>query len=183
MLLPADEAPDEDEDGPDPREELVRRLLEYKQFKEAASQLDGRERLRRDMFAREVGPPPDMQADEALLDDVTLFHLVDVLQDILARHPGKQLVEILPDNMTVRDRMNAILEALEGHEAVDFASLFESVSQRMLLIVTFLALLELIRIRVVRVFQGEAFGAILVSRAFSAVGDIDPAEDMEWRDL
>jgi segregation and condensation protein A len=53
----------------------------------------------------------------------------------------------------------------------------------MILIVTFLALLELIRIRVVRVFQGEAFGAILVSRAFSAVSDTDPAEDTEWRDL
>ena len=183
MLLPADEAPDEEEEGPDPREELVRRLLEYKQFKEAASGLDGRERLWRDMFAREVGPPPDMQADEALLDDVTLFDLVDALQDILARHPGKQLVEIIPDNMTVRDRMNAILEALEGHEGIDFASLFESAGHRMILIVTFLALLELIRIRVVRVFQGEAFGAILVSRAFSAVSDTDPAEDTEWRDL
>lgn len=183
MLLPADETPDEEEDGPDPREELVRRLLEYKQFKEAASQLDGRERLWRDMFAREAGPPIDMQADEALLDDVTLFDLVDALQDILARHPGKQLVEIIPDNMTVRDRMNAIIEALEGHEAIEFASLFESVSHRMILIVTFLALLELIRIRVVRVFQGETFGAILLSRAFSAVSETDPAEDTEWRNL
>ncbi|HJR76791.1 MAG TPA: segregation/condensation protein A [Nitrospiraceae bacterium] len=183
MLLPADDGHEEEEDGPDPREELVRRLLEYKQFKEAAARLDGRERLWREMFAREAGPPPDMQPDEALLDDVTLFDLVDALHDILARHPGKHLVEIIPDNMTVRDRMNAIVEALEGHEAIDFASLFESVGHRMILIVTFLALLELIRIRVVKVFQGEAFGAILVSRAFSAVGDIDPAEDTGWRNL
>lgn len=183
MLLPADETPDEEDDGPDPREELVRRLLEYKQFKEAASRLDGRERMWRDMFAREATPPVDMQADEALLDEVTLFDLVDALQDILARHPAERLVEIIPDNMTVRDRMNAIIEALEGRDAVDFTSLFDAASHRIVLIVTFLALLELIRIRVVRVFQGEAFGAILVSRAFSAVGEIDPAEDTEWRNL
>ena len=183
MLLPADEAPLEEEDGPDPREELVRRLLEYKQFKEAASQLDGRERLWRDMFVREVLPPVDAQADEALLDDVSLFDLVDVLQVVLARHPGKHMVEIIPDSMTVRDRMNAIIEALEGQASVDFLSLFEAASHRIVIIVTFLALLELIRIRVVKVFQNESFGAILVSRAFAAVCDTDPAENTEWRTL
>lgn len=183
MLLPANEAPDEEEDGPDPREELVRRLLEYKQFKEAASQLDGTERLWRDMFAREAPPPIEVQADEALLDDVSLFDLVDVLQEVLARHPEKRMVEIIPDNMTVRDRMNTIIEALEGQDAVDFISLFEAASHRIVVIVTFLALLELIRIRVVKVFQSETFGAILVSRAFTAVCDMDPAEDTEWRNL
>ena len=183
MLLPANEAPDEEEDGPDPREELVRRLLEYKQFKEAASQLDGKERLWRDMFAREAPPPIEVQADEALLDDVSLFDLVDALQEVLARHPEKRMVEIIPDNMTVRDRMNTIIEALEGQDAVDFISLFEAASHRIVVIVTFLALLELIRIRVVKVFQSETFGAILVSRAFTAVCDMDPAEDTEWRNL
>jgi segregation and condensation protein A len=183
MLLPADEGPDEDEDGPDPREELVRRLLEYKQFKEAASQLDGRERQWREMFARETLPPVEVQADEALLDDVSLFDLVDALQDILARHPAARNMEIIPDSMTVRDRMNVIIEALEGQEAVDFTSLFEAADHRIVMIVTFLALLELIRIRVVKVFQSETFGSILVSRAFSAVSDGDPAEDTEWRSL
>lgn len=183
MLLPADEAHDEEEEGPDPREELVRRLLEYKQFKEAASQLDGRERLWRDMFAREAGPPVDMQADEALLDEVTLFDLVGALQEVLSRHPGQRLVEIIPDNMTVRDRMNAIIEALEGRDAIDFVSLFEAACHRIVVIVTFLALLELIRIRVVKVFQSETFGMIRVSRAFSAVSETDPAEDTQWRNL
>ncbi len=183
MLLPEDEAPDEEEDGPDPREELVRRLLEYKQFKEAASQLDGQERLWREMFTRETVPSIELESDEALLEDVSLFNLVDALQEMLARNPGKQMVEIIPDNMTVRDRMNAIIETLEGQEAVPFTSLFDISSHRIIVIVTFLALLELIRIRVVRVFQSEIFGAILVSRAFSAVTEGDPAEDTEWRNL
>jgi segregation and condensation protein A len=181
MLLPADDAPDEEDDGPDPRDELVRRLLEYKQFKEVASQLEGSERIWRDMFAREAAVPIDGQADETSLDDVSLFDLVDALQTIMTRQPGRRLVEIIPDNMTVRDRMNAIIEMLEGQQAVEFTALFETTAHRIVLIVTFLALLELIRIRVVRVFQSETFGPILVSPAFSAVSEADPAEDMEWR--
>ncbi len=183
MLLPVEETEGDEDDGPDPREELVRRLLEYKQFKEAASQLDYKERLWRDVFSRESGPQPDVRQDESLLDDVSLFDLVDALQGVLARHPGKKLVEIIPDNLTVRDRMNSIIETLEGQDAVAFTSLFEVSSHRIVVIVTFLALLELIRIRVVRVFQGETFGAILVSRAFSEVTEGDPAEDSEWRDV
>jgi segregation and condensation protein A len=183
MLLPEDEVPDEDEDGPDPREALVRRLLEYKQFKEAASHLDGQERLWREMFTRESVPSVELESDETLLEEVSVFNLVDALQEILARNPGKRMVEIIPDNMTVRDRMNAIIETLEGREAVPFTSLFDISSHRIVVIVTFLALLELIRIRVVRVFQSDVFGAILVSRAFSAMTEGDPAEDMEWRNV
>jgi len=164
MLLPVDEVAVDEEDGPDPREELVRRLLEYKQFKEAASQLDYKERL-------------------WLLDEISLFDLVDALQGVLSRHPGKRLVEIIPDNLTVRTRMSAIIEALELHESMAFTALFEESSHRLVVIVTFLALLELIRIRVVRVFQSETFGAILVSRAFLAVAEGDLVEESEWKNL
>ncbi|MFZ1844753.1 MAG: segregation/condensation protein A, partial [Nitrospira sp.] len=171
------------EDGPDPREELVRRLLEYKQFKEAASQLDYKERLWRDVFSREPGPPVEVKKDESLLDEISLFDLVDALQGVLSRHPGKRLVEIIPDNLTVRTRMSAIIEALELHESMAFTALFEESSHRLVVIVTFLALLELIRIRVVRVFQSETFGAILVSRAFSAVAEGELVEESEWKNL
>jgi segregation and condensation protein A len=77
--------------------------------------------------------------------------------------------------------MNAILEALEGQESVTFSSLFESSSHRLVVIVTFLALLELIRLRTARVFQGENFGPILVSRTFSLVPDPAELDDAEWR--
>lgn len=183
MLLPVDEAAEDEEDGPDPREELVRRLLEYKTYKEAARQLDGQEKMWRDIFSREQGPPEPAEADETLLENVSLFDLVDALQGILDRNPGKKLIEILPDNLTVRERMNVILELLEGKDAVAFVDLFEQSCHRLVVIVTFLAMLELIRLRVARVFQAETFGPILVSRAFSLVPD--PAElddvDVEWR--
>ena len=182
MLLPVEENAEDEEEGPDPREELVRRLLEYKAFKEAARQLDTQERIWREIYSRPaVAVESDDESDEAMLDNIGLFDLVDALQTILNRNPGKQLLEIIPDNLTVRDRMNAILEALEGQESVGFEALFEASCHRLVIIVTFLALLELIRLRTVRVYQAENFGPILLSRAFSLVPDPAELDDSEWR--
>ena len=181
MLLPVEEVVADEEDGPDPREELVRRLLEYKQFKEPASQLDYKERLSREVFPRHTNPAVELAPDENLLEDISLFDLVDALQGVLSRHPEKRLVEIIPDNLTVRTRMSAIIEALEVQESLAFTALFEESSHRLVVIVTFLALLELIRIRVVRVFQSETFGTILLSRAFTAVPEAELVEESEWK--
>ncbi|HKT34566.1 MAG TPA: segregation/condensation protein A [Nitrospira sp.] len=182
MLLPVEESAEDEEDGPDPREELVRRLLEYKTFKEAARQLDTQERMWRDIYSRPIVPrEPDDESDDAMLDNIGLFDLVDALQTILNRNPGKKLLEIIPDNLTVRDRMNLILETLEGQESIGFEALFEASCHRLVIIVTFLALLELIRLRTVRVYQAENFGPILVSRAFSLVPDPAELDDSEWR--
>jgi segregation and condensation protein A len=187
MLLPADETVEDEEDGPDPREELVRRLLEYKQYKDAARQLDGQERMWREIFSREPSPPLETEAesDDPMLENVSLFDLVDALQGILNRNPGRKLLEIIPDNLTVRERMNVILETLEGKESVSFSALFEESCHRLVIIVTFLALLELIRLRVARVFQADTFGPILVSRTFSLVPDPAELDDTEgeWRGL
>jgi segregation and condensation protein A len=183
MLLPVEETAEDDEDGPDPREELVRRLLEYKTFKEAARQLDTQERMWREIYSRPVvaHESSSESSDDAMLDNIGLFDLVDALQTILDRNPGKKLLEIIPDNLTVRDRMNAILEALEGQESIGFEALFEASCHRLVIIVTFLALLELIRLRTVRVYQAESFGPILVSRMFSLVPDPAELDDSEWR--
>ena len=183
MLLPVEETAEDDEDGPDPREELVRRLLEYKTFKEAARQLDTQERIWREIYSRPVVARETSaeSSDDAMLDNIGLFDLVDALQTILDRNPGKKLLEIIPDNLTVRDRMNAILEALEGQESIGFEALFEASCHRLVIIVTFLALLELIRLRTVRVYQAESFGPILVSRTFSLVPDPAELDDSEWR--
>jgi segregation and condensation protein A len=183
MLLPVEESAEDEEDGPDPREELVRRLLEYKTFKEAARQLDTQERMWREIYSRPVVARETNaeSSDDAMLDNIGLFDLVDALQTILDRNPGKKLLEIIPDNLTVRDRMNALLEALEGQESIGFEALFEASCHRLVIIVTFLALLELIRLRTVRVYQAESFGPILVSRTFSLVPDPAELDDSEWR--
>jgi len=184
MLLPADERADDEEEGPDPREELVRRLLEYKAYKEAARQLDDQEKMWREIFWREQSPVLEHVEEDLPLENVSLFDLVDTLKEVLDRNPSSRLLEIIPDNLTVRERMNLILETLEGKESVSFAALFEGPSHRVVIVVTFLALLELMRLRVARVFQAETFGPILVSRTFSLVPDSAELHDVgvEWKE-
>jgi len=171
MLLPVETDGDEDEDGgEDPRAELFRRLLEYKQFKEAAAELVERGRQWREVFGRpldrgQISNLSPGEADDTPLE-LTLFDLVDAFQDIVQRTPGKAFVEVTPDHLTVKDRMNYILERLEYEAAIPFESLFMPEEGRLFVIVTFLGLLELIRIKLVRAYQAEAFGAILLSRAF-----------------
>lgn len=176
LLLPVEEQAEDDEDGPDPRAELVRQLLEYKRFKEAAGRLEDRERQWRDVFGRDRSAMPQAASPDLPLEDLTLFDLVDVLGDVLARLPPQQVWEIFPENLTVKDRMNAILESLEGRDSMSFESLFEGHTQRVVVIVSFLALLELVRLKLVRLFQGEAFGPIAVMRGFSLVGDTEALE-------
>ncbi|MEK6603130.1 MAG: segregation/condensation protein A, partial [Nitrospirota bacterium] len=182
MLLPVETDGDEDEDGEDPRAELVRRLLEYKQFKEAAAELvergqHWREVYGRPAFCETASARLPEEIDDAPLD-MTLFDLVDAFQDIAQRTPVKAFVEVTPDHLTVKDRMNYILERLEYEAAIPFESLFVPEEGRLVLIVTFLGLLELVRIRLVRAYQSEAFGAILLSRAFlpATAGDAESEE-------
>jgi segregation and condensation protein A len=178
MLLPSE--PDgEEEEGEDPRAELVRQLLQYKQFKEAAYDLQDRERLWREVYRRAplLAATP-VESEETPLE-LTLFDLMDALQDVVRRVPSKALLELTADHMTVKDRMNYILERLEESAAVPFEMLFSPTDGRLVLIVTFLGLLELMRLKLVRVFQPEAFGAILLSRAFlpDLVDDMQRGEE------
>ncbi|MGH9895051.1 MAG: segregation and condensation protein A [bacterium] len=179
MLLPKEDQAGDEEDGPDPREELVRRLLEYKQFKEAAYRLDHRERLWRDVYYRDAQLPKTLSRSETRLEDVTLFDLVDALQGVLARTPLEHTMEIIPENLTIKDRMNSILEVLHNTESVTFDALFEGACHRVVIIVTFLALLELIRLNMVRVFQSVTFGPVLVSRTFTPATDLDRLDTLE----
>jgi segregation and condensation protein A len=178
MLLPSE--PDgEEEEGQDPRAELVRQLLEYKQFKEAAYDLQDRERLWREVYRRApLLTATPIESEETPLE-LTLFDLMDALQDVVRRAPSKGLLELTAEHLTVKDRMNYILERLEASAAVPFEMLFSPTDGRLVLIVTFLGLLELMRLKLVRVFQPETFGAILLSRAFmpDIVDAMQPGDD------
>src|SRR5438445_3694157 len=184
MLLPVESDGDhEDETDEDPRAELVRRLLEYKRFKEAAGELVQRCQQWRDGFGRQPivdasGQGLHGDEDGALLE-LTLFDLVDALQGVLQRVPAKTLIEVTADHLTVKDRMNYILERLEQESAVPFDALFSPDQGRLVVIVTFLGLLELMRIKLVRAFQAGAFEPILLSRTFlpAAVEGADAEEN------
>lgn len=176
MLLPQEaEAPMEDEEGEDPRSELVRRLIEYQQFKDVAGQLTEQEKIWRDMFQRE--PVHVASVRDVLMDDVSMYDLLGALQEVLGRTEAPtSVVEITPDTWTVQDRINGIVERLEETPTINFSSLFDDATTRLLVIVTFLALLELVRMNLVRIFQGDLFGPIRLSRTFLAGQGLDEAE-------
>jgi segregation and condensation protein A len=182
MLLPKEEkAETEDEEGLDPRMELVRQLVEYERFKEAAGTLVARELLWRESFSRDPLPLLAESADEEDMatEDLQLFDLLSAFQDVLDRAPTDQLVELSRETWTVQDRIQVILERLEGESTVPFEGLFEQHWSRPLVIVTFLALLELVRMNLVRLFQGEWFGPIQVTRRFVPAGGPDSTGSLQ----
>jgi segregation and condensation protein A len=158
MLLPPPETPAEEEEE-DPRADLVQRLLEYQQFKEAAGRLEERETVWREIFFRQA--PSETREIEPHLDlsGVSVFDLLDALQNVLKRTPSPALT-MMVDELTVHEQMDWVLDRLRLQNGLLFAELFAGETTRLRVIVTFLALLELIRLKRVRVMQAELFGPI-----------------------
>ncbi len=165
MLLPPPEHPEAEDDGVDPRAELIRRLLEYKQFKDAAHSLERKEDTWSRIYTRPPDTSPDLPAeDEPLLFDFHLFDLLSALKDVLARVPDAGF-EITAEAVSITEKISAILNRLETADSVLFLDLFEGSTTRMQVIATFLALLELMKTRVVKALQVEDFGAIRIAKA------------------
>jgi segregation and condensation protein A len=176
MLLPPSDTPEED-DGVDPRAELIRRLLEYKRFKDAASSLEEREQEWSRVFTRETEAaaelPPD---DQPLLFDFHLFDLLAALKDVLARVPDAG-IELTAEAVSITEKISYILSRLENADSLLFADLFDGSTTKSHVIATFMALLELMKNRVVRAVQVEQFGAIRLMKSVeetpaAAVGDL-----------
>ncbi len=158
MLLPITEEAEEEEEGADPREELVRKLLFYRRFKEAAEDLRSRLLLGRDVFARgmplELGDL-DEAAEEAALVDVSITDLIEAFRDILKRAPADYSMDLTVDRFNIADKVNYIMEELGKLESVVFKDLFDAASPRGEVIVTFLALLEVVKLQLIRVNQSR----------------------------
>lgn len=162
LLLPPD--PDTVEtDEEDPRAELVRRLLEYKAFKEASEKLRGYEEKRGDWFTR-LGVEPGTDDIETPIGDVTLFDLLNAFQRVLKAIPDTSAHEVQRDEYSVSDKIHELYHRLAREANVRFTSLFRSMKNRYEVITTFLAVLELIRLKEVRVTQDSLFGEIEISR-------------------
>lgn len=166
MLLPVEEGPAGPEEEQDPRAELVRQLLEYQAFKEAALSLDKRRVLDRDVFKRvvPVDEVPD-EPEEAMME-VSLFELIEAFKQVVARMDREDLLEIDTERISLSDRINEILEDLERQKSLSFTDLLKASRTRKSIIYTLLAILELMKMRVVRAFQSDPFGPI---RIFPAV--------------
>jgi segregation and condensation protein A len=165
MLLPSADEDHQDPDAErDPRDELVSHLLEYKRYKEAAAHLGSRSLLDRDTFVREpaddTGEPDKTHQPLA----VGIVDLVQALRELLARTPRRDLIELEPDRLLVKDKMREILERLEQDPILTFGSIFDENLSRLNVLTTFLALLELVKLHLVSVYQDVPFGTVLISR-------------------
>jgi segregation and condensation protein A len=164
MLLPRpDPAQEDDED--DPRKALVDRLLEYQKFKIAGNLLHERETLRSAQWQRPDQAVADIAGEKVEPEvEVDLFSLMAAFKAVLDRAKSKPTVRIPEAQVSIEDRIAQLLGRLSESQACGFEELFEDAHSKPALIVTFLALLEMIRLKIVRVFQAGMFGAIRVYR-------------------
>ena len=172
MLLPVPEEEDEPED--DPRHELMQQLLEYQRYRDVAVGLGERAVLDRDVFARDperLGPPRPGEPDEPAVRDASLGDLLDALRGVLRRLRPPPVHEVPREEISIGQAVERVLARFADAEAVEFAALFAPEATRAEVIATFLALLELIRLRVLRAQQAERFGAIMLTLAVATVAE------------
>jgi len=165
-LLPASvQPPDEEAEEEDPRWDLIRQLIEYKKFKDAAAHLSHRELEQSNLFAR-LPDSPDAAQPERPLGDVSVFDLINAFNNILKRIATKSedLREIFEENFTVSDKIDLIMKLTSSGVPLKFTELFADAASRAEIVITFLALLELVRLKQLRCIQPEVFGEIELRR-------------------
>jgi segregation and condensation protein A len=162
MLLPPKKT-DEGEEAEDPRAELVRRLIEYEQMKLAAAKLDHLPLLGRDFMRVEVHNDPSVRVRHP---DVSMADLREAWMDILQRARLNKHHTITREELSVREHMGMVLRALQGQRFVEFENLFDTSKGAPVLVVTFIALLELAKETLLDITQAEAFAPIYVRLAY-----------------
>lgn len=199
MLLPATDDQDEEEEG-DPREELVRRLLEYRKYKDAAAELGSRPWLGRDVFDRGAAfeKPEPVATDEMPPVDISLFQILEALKGVLDTIPTETYHAVDTETVSVTDKARWLGRILAHKGSVTFQELFRASTRRVDIVATFLAVLEMTRMQVLTVYQAEpgaplrigsrlergkdpseVFSGAELERAFSYDPDAVPPEETE----
>ena len=162
MLLPKSSEVEEEEEE-DPRAELVRRLLEYQKYKNAALEMEKRPLLDRDVFIRLTPPEPEAEPEEERIE-VNLFELLEAFRQVLERVKPETVHNVLLEHLSVEDKIQEILALLEKeNRSMVFHRLFPEQASRRIIVVTLLAILELVKMKRIRIFQLAAFETIRVS--------------------
>jgi len=158
MLLPRQQSDEEDEE--DPRAELIKRLQEYERFKKAAEDIDELPRMGRDIHrATAEAPDRDQQRPHP---DVDIKELVTALADVLKRSEMFESHQVEMEKLSTRERMSQVMENLRGNQFVPFVALFTLEEGRLGVVVTFLAVMELIKESLIEIVQSDSFGPIHV---------------------
>jgi segregation and condensation protein A len=166
-LLPPDPKQDAEDglegDELDPREELIRRLLEYQKYKDAGEQLGSREVAGRDVFARP--PVPTQSSDDAPLAEFPVFRLIEAFQQVLSKAKVKIQHEVTADRITITERIHELVEVMRMRPKMQFDEIFDGATTRFDYVITFLALLEMTRLRMTRFYQSEPYAPIHIELA------------------
>lgn len=172
-LLPKDQQmAEEDAEEDDPRWELIRQLIEYKKFKEVAEKLRSREAIQEQLFPRFPVLPEVEAQDTLLVEEVGIFDLINAFQKILKRLEKKKpedLRQIFEENFTVGEKIDYLLRITRGGTSIRFEECFAEAASRTEIVVTFLAMLELIRLKQLRVRQERHFAQIWIDPVVDAV--------------
>jgi segregation and condensation protein A len=176
LLPPAeDEAEEPDED---PRSELVKRLMEYQTYKESSLSLRKREEIWKNVFHRGLPDKNEFEFEpEPVLFEANVFDLISAFQKMLEKAPEHNL-EITRETLTVADKINHIVERIENVDGIRFEDLFDEGYTKVTLLVTFLAVLEVVRLGLVKIYQESAFGLIWLMNP-QKQGSAAPAEANE----
>ena len=162
MLLPKEPAAEvQAEDGEDPRTELVYQLLEHQKFKNAAEMLYTREEVENAVWNK---PPEDVLEDGAEVVAVTLFDLLRAFHEVVQRFESQRVMEVAQEEVTIEQKIADIRKCFLIHDKLLFSSFFSEARSKRHLIVFFLALLELVRLREIWLYQKKAFDEIHISK-------------------
>jgi segregation and condensation protein A len=158
MLLPIHDGDPEEEE--DPRQEITRPLVEYLQIKSAAEDLAARQLLGEDIFARNPGKVGELFGAEGDMVKIGLFELIDAFQKILEKISPDHLVELTADSLSVKDRISELVDIFQKQKSITFDELFAADSNKGEVIVTFLAILEMVKLSLVQMAQQVQTGII-----------------------
>lgn len=167
LLLPR--SADVEEDEEDPRAQLIRRLQEYERFKQAAEEIDEMPRMSRDLFQAKA-EPPEFESTVPL-PDIEMKELITALADVLRRAEMFESHHVQREKLSTRERMSQVLSTLSADSFTPFDSLFKVEEGKLGVVVTFLAIMELIKESLVELVQNEPFGAIHVKARSSAAAE------------
>ena len=163
MLLPK-EALEKEELEEDPQVELIKQLVEYQKFKEAAENLEERQIKQEETFSRGRDETMDLAREDGFLLEASVFDLLTAFSHVLERVGEEGFAEIIEDGVTVNEKIREILDILRMKASLNFTKLFVGLATKVEMIVTFMALLELIRLKEIKILQAQRFGEIRVYR-------------------
>ena len=167
MLLPAEESTGTEEEQEDPRQELVKRLLEYEKFKEIAESLRKREAEQREVFKRpkaEIDVDKEVLSEKEVYFEASIFDLINAFSQALKDVPKEAFYEVIKDEFTIEEKIHEILHLLLVNSSVKLSDLFNKAKNKLEIIVIFLAILELTRMKEIICLQTELFQDIEIVR-------------------